>query len=508
MNLRMRSLSSVFSLAALSAVVSGAAGAWELHPADRARTLITELRLEEAEKTLDAASTTDTSIALERGRMLLFATRYEEAQQVLERPDVAATKEGEQLGELARNCSRSMAGAFVVHDLHRDVVVRMQDDRDQVLVPFVSEVVHASRLALQRGLGVDLPRPMRVELVRDHFALSAMTGLPEEAARTTGTVAIANWGRVAMVTPRSMDAGYPWMDTLAHELTHVALGTGTQDRAPLWLQEGVAKYFEKSWRRPDAYDDHPSPDALASAGFELGLARDFDDLGPSVALLPSPEHALVVYAQVESFLRYLVAQQGEQVLVELVPRIREAKEGDGVSDGLLTMTGRDLGAWQEAWRNWLGSTRWEVPRELSLSKKSEPSVLALRNARLGRLLLERGHEDAAIRLLEPARDELPTELHLRYLLAKSHYRRGFLDRAWKELERGDPPMSPHAEAFALRGRLLADRGDRVGAETDFFRAISSNPWSEESACEFLGAPALPEGGERAWLCRAARAFPR
>lgn len=246
------------------------AHAVDFHPADRARALTLELKFDEAQKVLDGAMIDDTSVALERGRLLLYATRYEEAVRVLERADVAATPEGEQLGQLARDCARSMAGAYVVHDQYRDVVVRVQDDRDQVLVPLIAEVIHAARLALRRGLGVELPHPMRVELVRDHFSLSALTGLPEEAARTTGTVAIANWGRVAMVTPRAMNAGYPWMDTLAHELTHVALGMGTRDQAPLWLQEGVAKYFESQWRRPDAYDGHPSPDVVAAKGFEMG----------------------------------------------------------------------------------------------------------------------------------------------------------------------------------------------------------------------------------------------
>jgi len=72
-----------------------------------------------------------------------------------------------------------------------------------------------------------------------------------------------------MVTFRSMNAGYPWMDTLAHELTHLALGMARATARPRGLQ-GIAKYFEKRSRRPDTYDDHPSPDALASAGFETG----------------------------------------------------------------------------------------------------------------------------------------------------------------------------------------------------------------------------------------------
>lgn len=495
-------------LLGLSLVMTAArARALEIHPADRARTLILELKLDEAESVLGSAVIDDAATGLERGRMLLYATRYEEARKALERPDVLATEQGASLAELARDCERSMAGAFVVHDLHHDVVIRMQDDRDLALAPIIAEVVDASRAAMRRGLGVELPRPTRIELVRDHFSLSAITGLSEDAARTTGTVAIANWGRVAMVSPRSMSAGYPWMDTLAHELTHIALGMGTRDRAPLWFQEGVAKYFEKRWRRPDPYDEHPSPDVIAAAGFELGLARGFDEIGPSVAMLPSPEHAMVVYAEVESFVRYLVGKFGEAVLVELVGWVRD-DTGDGVDTGLRAMTGKGLGEWQQVWRAELEGEDLAIPPELTLGGDRGPSVLSVRNVRLGRLLMDRGHHEAAVRVLEPAREELPRELSIRYLLGKAHFRMGHGEQAWAELEHADPPMIPHAGAFALRGRLLADRGDLVGAEVAFFRAVSLNPWSEEVACDMTTPPDLPLADYRSWLCSAARAWPR
>ncbi|HNS99675.1 MAG TPA: tetratricopeptide repeat protein [Polyangiaceae bacterium] len=481
-----------------------AVAAWD-HPANRARILISELRLKEAEPWLQGALS-DPQAALEYGKLLLFSTRYEEAARILERPDVAAIAQGAQLGQLARDSAQAVAGAFVVHDIHHDVIVRMQDDHDQPLVPFISEVIDASRSSLRQGLGVELPRPMYVELVRDHFSLAKMTGLPEDAARTTGTVAIANWGRVTMVSPRAMSAGYPWMDTLAHELTHIALGMGTRDRAPLWLQEGVAKTFEKRWRRPDDYDPYPSPHDIAAAGISKNLARDFDDLGPSVALLPSPTHALVVYAQVESFLRFLLSELGEQMLVELIPRLREAGPSEGVSEVLASMTGRDLQAWQQAWRAWLTGTPRPVPSELS--RERGPDALVLRDVRLGRLLLERGHGAAAARLLQTAEERWPNDLQIRYLLAKASLRHGDVDSAWNLLRQAGPPMAPHAEAFSLLGRMREERHDGVGAEYAFFRGLSLNPWSSECACEAKPPPALPTDAARSWLCEAARNAPR
>jgi hypothetical protein len=130
--------------------------------------------------------------------------------------------------------------------------------------------------------------PLRIDLVRDLFSLSAVSGLPVAAAETTGTVAVARWGRVTMITPRATSLGYPWEDTLAHEITHLALSRATRDNAPLWLQEGIAKREETRWRpeRPfdDAYDhDHVARTALAAGRCRRRQAR------PPIAMLPTPE---------------------------------------------------------------------------------------------------------------------------------------------------------------------------------------------------------------------------
>ena len=476
--------------------------------ADEVRSAVLRLDLDEASRLLEAGGRDGTALGLERGRFLLYATRYDEAVEVLERPDVARTEEGAQLGVLARNCARSVAGAFVIEDAFHGIVVRVQDDRDQVLVPILGEVVEGTRKAIRRDMGVELPRPLRIELVRDHFSLASMTGLPEEAARTTGTVAIANWGRVAMVSPRATTSGFPWLDTLAHELAHVALGMGTRDRAPLWLQEGVAKHIETRWRRPDAYDDYPSSDALAVAGFARGLARAFDDIGPSVAMLPTAEHAMVVFAEVESFIRYLVKEVGPDLLPELVSRLGADLDDGDVSALLETMTGRDLEVWTEEWRKSIEGADPALPPELTLAEGPPASMEAVRGVRLGKLLLARGHEAAAAKALSVPREQMPRELQVRYLLAKAYLRMGRTEEAIAQVREAEPPMVPYADAFAMHGSFLVRQQDREGAELAFFRAISLNPWNTEVACEALDAPSLPPDDDRAALCVAARTWPR
>ena len=127
-----------------------------------------------------------------------------------------------------------------------------QDEHDRPLGPLMFDTVAQAREALVRDLHVDWPKPTRIVVVRDLLSLSAMTGLPYKSAQTTGTVAVAKWGRVTLLSPRASHHGYSWRDTIAHELTHLAVTRASRDEAPLWLQEGVAKREEIRWRAAGA----------------------------------------------------------------------------------------------------------------------------------------------------------------------------------------------------------------------------------------------------------------
>src|SRR6185436_13884643 len=181
---------------------------------------------------------------------------------------------------------------------------------DRVLVPILARVAAEALGAIERDLGIVMPRPLRIDLVRDLFSLSAVSGLPLQAAETTGTVAVARWGRVNMISPRAAPGGYPWQDTLAHEITHLALSRATRDRAPLWLQEGVAKREETRWRDPRPFDNSPAPDAVAHAALVSGRAVGVDKLGASIALLPTAEAASTAFAEVTSFMGYFIDRNG------------------------------------------------------------------------------------------------------------------------------------------------------------------------------------------------------
>jgi hypothetical protein len=182
----------------------------------RARDLIVGLDLDAASRLLGEADPDAARVALERARLALYEMDCDAASVILSRPDVQTLDDGALLAEIARGCSRATAATTADRDDALGVDVQWQDERDAPLAPLLLDTVVRAREMLSRDLGVDWPRPTQVVVVRDSLSLSAMTGLPYASAKTTGTVAVAKWGRVTLLSPRATPHGYLWRDTVAH----------------------------------------------------------------------------------------------------------------------------------------------------------------------------------------------------------------------------------------------------------------------------------------------------
>ena len=287
--------------------------------------------------TLDSAP-----LALERARLSIYVGDCDAASATL--ATLTGVKEAAPLADLARNCARATAGSLVIEDAKRGLWIRLQDAEDRVLVPLLSDVAERARAGIERDMGVVMPRPLRIDLVRDLFSLSAVSGLPLTAAETTGTVAVARWGRVNMISPRAAQGGFPWEDTLAHEITHLALTRATRDMAPLWLQEGSAKRQESRWRPPRPFDGEPPPDVIARDALLSGESVGVDKLGPSIAMLPSADAASIAFAEVSSFVDYWIRENGKPALMLLFADLKGLGRTDA-SAALESVSGYDLPGW-------------------------------------------------------------------------------------------------------------------------------------------------------------------
>jgi len=478
------------ALLALGAMTVRDAGAQPIpEDAINAHDLTIGLDLDAARAVLAKADTQNADIAFERARLALYDGDCDGAAAILADPQVAKLDDREGLGDIARGCARTTAATLVEEDRAKDIWVRFQDDDDRALMPLIVETIDKARVTLTRDLGVDWPKPTRVVVVRDLHALSAMTGLPYESASTTGTVGIAKWGRVTLLSPRASHHGFPWRDTLAHELTHLAVTHASGDRAPLWLQEGLAKREETRWRDPSAFDDRPSPESIIAYGMQKKLDLPLDKLGASIAMLPSAEQAMVAFAEVTSFVRYMSAESGDAAVKNLLAALRAHKPIDAA---LTDATGFDLKGWDARWRAHLATLGTPPPADL-VEKEGPDASKSRERIRLAELLIGRAHErDAAIELYALGGVFL-REPYVRYLKARALEKDSLAD-AKRVIGDATEVSAPYAPWWAIRGRLFGDAGA-------FWEAVAQDPFDVEAACESL------DGAKKAGdaLCEAARA---
>ena len=472
--------------------------------ASRATDFTIAMEYDKARAELGKADPNSPAVIVAKARLALYEEDCDLAAALLARADVGQVDEGRLIADVGRGCARVTAATFVDKDEANGIVIRYQDDGDRALTPLLVDTVLKARTSLSKDLGVEWKRPTRITVVRDLLSLSAMTGLPYKAAQTTGTVAVAKWGRVTLLSPRASHHGYPFRDTLAHELTHLAIAMQTRDRAPLWLHEGVARREEVRWREPGLFDERPSPESIVLRGIELKLDLALDKLGPSIAMLPSADAAMVAFAEVTSFIKYFAESSAPDALPKLLVALRGAKSAD---DALKQVSGETLAQWDVKWRAQLGKRNKE-PLSPMFGLGANPPGLgdSRERSRLAELLLGRDHPGEALTELDRIPAEMLADPSLRYLRARVLEADKNIKGAEALIDDPKAWITGYGPCWALRGRLARSRADSAVADESFLEAMAHDPLGVEAACETLPGPAeAPRpGGQGAPLCEAAR----
>ena len=209
-----------------------------------------------------------------------------------------------------------------------------------------------------------------------------MTGLPYESAQTTGTVAVAKWGRVTLLSPRASHHGYAWRDTIAHELTHLARHARVaRPRAALAAggrREARGDPLARAGpvRRPALARERRAARARAEARLPL------DKLGPEHRDAAERRRGDGRVRRGDE-LRPLLRRRPTGPTTRCrssSPRSRRARTPTRRSPGA---SGADLKAWDARWRAYLAAQRPRepLPELFGLGGEGTPTARAARPAR-------------------------------------------------------------------------------------------------------------------------------
>ena len=386
--------------------------------------------------------------------------------------------------------------------------VRYAPGPDEILVPYAIDTLQAAAAALEAELGVKMVSPVRLEIYPDAESLARVSTLSVEAIRTTGTIALCKWGRLMIASPGALMHGYPWLDTIAHEYVHLLLTKVTLDQSPVWLQEGLAKFLETRWRQDEATLRHdPASSQLLHDAAAADELLGFDQLHPSIALLPTQKAASLAFAQVSSLMEMYYDEHGADGVQQALLRVGDGQDARKALAGVAGMSWKAL---EKRWRSALSNepkppSARLMPRYLSgeATEQDELAGVELERARnyvrLGDLLWTRSRPAAASVEYAKAHEAAPADPVVASRYARSAIAGGRPREALAPLKQTLARYPTHAPALSSLATALF-RVSLFGAARDAAnQAIAHNPFDPQPHCILSKLP-LPQAHSEETLC--------
>lgn len=368
------------------------------------------------------------------------------------------------------------------------VRVRYAPGVDAVLAEEAVASLSRARLSVDPLLGGGPDHDIVLDIFPDGRRFIAASGLPPEAVRTTGVVALSKWTRLLLTSPRALARGYAWKDTVAHEYIHLVVSWRTGDRTPVWLQEGLAKHLEGYWRGEKTGHLSAWQQSLLAGAIRSGDFVPFEKFRHSMAYLDSGEEAALAFAQVATMVAYLIELKGEAALPAVLDAIRDGEDAQQAFAGVAGFS--DFDRFREGWLGYIRGLPLVEEQLAALpvvldgegGDFADDPLLAARQdlaryARVGDLLRESGRPAAALVEYKKAADPKgPPSPLLLAREATCHAALNQLDEALAITARGVHLYPEFGLLQTTRGALLEAAGQPVPALQAWLLAHDLNPF--------------------------------
>lgn len=470
--------------------------AWDFSAAERRKSALVDPRERE----------------LAAGILAVYEARYPEAESTLaalvagnsDASDPIAGRAAYYL-DIARGAQLALGDALTVRSDDERFEAVFADPRDAILAPYLFDAMASAYDTLGDTLGVRPDHPIRFEFYDEPGKLALVTPLTLDNIYTTGTVGICKYRRIMMITPRVMVYGYGWLDTAVHEYVHYLLTIRTNNAAPVWMQEGLAKLLETRWRRSERDELAPPVRKLLHDALASNQLVTLEQMHPSIAMLPSQELAALAYAEAETMLGLLEEQRGVEGLAAMLD---DVAGGVDAKQAFADAWGDSFEAFFEVWKTTMRARTAKGGAAGSVSPitfrgdddppaDEDPSLhgdvfshlgggKARKHARLGVLLTLRGHLQAAVIEYEKARAvdrSTRDDPQLARRLGELYLELGRPADALPLLIRAGEHEPDNANIAAAEARARRLEGDLMGAEAALDRALQQNPFIPGIHCD-------------------------
>ena len=429
-------------------------------------------------------------------RLNFYRGNYEEALRLIEQA-LAIDSANERRQALRLLAQQSRDAVKKLKRFESDhFILYLDEERDGILLPHVLDVLEKSYRSLGQALGYFPPSKVRVEIAPDVASFNAISTLSLRDIEETGAVGICKFNKIMTISPRVLTQGYRWLDSLSHEYLHYVIVALSDNKAPIWLHEGMARFYETLWRRAataQAGKDYLSPanQTLLARALEKNSFVGFKKMEPSLIYLETPEQVQLAYAEAASAVDFLFHRRGEAGVRGLLSELRSRATPEAIEKVL----GTPFAAFEAEWKKFLkekGLKEIEGSRvrrlkvrgnqkedEESVELKEIQSVVARNRAHLGDQLLERGRAVAATEEYRRALQASPHSPIILNKLARVLVKQGRHQEALPHLKRAQELDPDSVSAYVQLGRLYHAGKNFALAKAALEEAIQINPFNPE-----------------------------
>jgi len=368
--------------------------------------------------------------------------------------------------------------------------IATQKGIDEILVPYAEATLEKAYRELTAIFDYTPELPIRIEFYPTVDVLGSVSPLTVAEIRTSGTIALCKYNRLMVTSPRDLVYGYDWLDTIAHEFIHLLITKKSKNTVPIWLHEGLAKYYEVKWREGQvpALDRHS--EAFLATAVEKDQLISFEAMSPSMAKLPSQEATATAFAEVWTVIAFLKERRGKDVAAELVAAMRDGKSD---REAVAEVSGIPWERFEKSWRAYLARQSFRPldaeyqQRLLFKGKDTEADELAgikVDRAReyvwLGDQMRLRQRWKAAVLEYEKAKQHVGDRSPLvQGKLGFALLRAKRFDEAATELLRPIADYPRHVVLHVYLGEALLELGRYEDARRHLEEALTLNPFDPD-----------------------------
>jgi tetratricopeptide (TPR) repeat protein len=419
-------------------------------------------------------------------RTLFHQGHYDQTVNVLVKLEEAGNLLADKAGFPARATAAAASG--MIESRGTGVVVRHDPGVDRILADEAVETLLLSRSTYDSLFGAGPDHDIVMDIFPTASRFIGASGLPPEAVRTTGVIALSKWNRLLLTSPRSLAQGYSWKDTAAHEYIHLVVSWRTQDKAPVWLQEGLAKNLEKAWRgdRENYLSAHQQ--SLLAEALQNETFVPFEKFAKSMAYLDSGDEAALAFAQVASMIGFFNVKTGDAAFSILMDRVRNSEPPEQVVASLAGY--QSFEDFKKSWKEYIASLPLVKEKLVSLPVALDGEggdfaddpllnnrVDLVKYVRLGDLLLDAGHPKAALIEYNKAKDgQGPPSPNVFVRKAKCYQEMNELSKALEIIEEAVKVYPEYTKILITLGALYEKSGD-IGKAIQYWQeAHELNPY--------------------------------